>query len=61
MADKFKVGDLVRLKSGGPIMTVYTIDDDDIHTNWFTDDGKEEWHYFPIATLEKVEKPSKPE
>nr|WP_320013935.1 DUF2158 domain-containing protein [uncultured Desulfobacter sp.] len=42
MADKFKVGDIVQLKSGGPKMTIVKItetepDDDPykIEVNWF--------------------------
>ena len=32
-----KAGDLVRLKSGGPLMVAYYIDDHTyIHCNWFT-------------------------
>ena len=36
----FKVGDIVRLKSGGPKMTVYEIADDDedmIYCRWFVE------------------------
>lgn len=36
MTKKFKVGDIVQLKSGGPIMTVDDIDlYPSIHTKWF--------------------------
>jgi len=30
-----QVGDGVRLKSGGPVMTVYEINEDRIHCQWF--------------------------
>ena len=33
--EKFKPGDLVRLRSGGPIMTVATIDDGEVNCSWF--------------------------
>ena len=33
---KFKVGDRVRLKSGGPCMTVISVDDDNYYSvTWF--------------------------
>ncbi|PQO28085.1 DUF2158 domain-containing protein [Blastopirellula marina] len=33
-----KIGDVVRLKSGGPQMTVDHIENDDVHVAWF--DGR---------------------
>ena len=55
----FKVGDIVRLKSGGPIMTVvdfgkYGYDDTEkIKCVWF--DGKKKYEdVFIEATLEKA-------
>jgi uncharacterized protein YodC (DUF2158 family) len=46
MATKFKVGDTVRLKSGGPLMTVSSLTTDfDGHpvvkTTWFDKDDRE--------------------
>jgi uncharacterized protein YodC (DUF2158 family) len=37
MAKRFKVGDIVQLKSGGPDMTVkeYGLDPDDVWCQWF--------------------------
>jgi uncharacterized protein YodC (DUF2158 family) len=51
MANNFKQGDTVRLKSGGPIMTVTFVDGDDVSTVWFDDSGKQEKSEFPAATL----------
>ena len=54
MAETFKVGDLVELKSGGPAMTVMRVDDEGhVHTNWFSgrDRGKLEKGEFPIEAL----------
>ena len=54
MADTFSVGDVVRLKSGGPVMTVvYRDGDGDIDCVWF--DGKEKKiGTFPPAAVETV-------
>lgn len=35
MADPFKPGDLVRLKSGGPVMTVDRVTPYGVHALWF--------------------------
>jgi uncharacterized protein YodC (DUF2158 family) len=51
----FKVGDTVRLKSGGPVMTVSTAADadSDVLCKWF--DGKKLLDgIFPDAALEKA-------
>ena len=54
MTEEFEVGDRVRLKSGGPLMTVASIDETDTHgvwCQWFQDDGKLESDYFKPTTL----------
>lgn len=38
MSEKIKMGDVVRLRSGGPWMTVTYILDNNLGVNWF--DGK---------------------
>lgn len=58
---EFEVGDIVTLKSGGPIMTVKVVGDHygtpTIWTIWF-DGTKMHDGSFPPATLEKSEKRS---
>jgi uncharacterized protein YodC (DUF2158 family) len=50
---QFKVGDVVRLKSGGPPMTV-AIPGEDIYCHWFL--GSQQQHgSFPPEALELVE------
>ena len=57
MADQIQIGDVVRLKSGGPDMTVNGHGsgayNGQLNCKWF--DDKEEKHgWFRAATLEKV-------
>jgi uncharacterized protein YodC (DUF2158 family) len=49
-----KVGDLVELKSGGPIMTVVDFDKDkkEVTTNHFDADNVLQIHYFPPSALQ---------
>ncbi len=57
----FSVGDVVKLKSGGPHMTISFIPsfpDHQIHTIqcvWFDEIGKLQEEYFKAVVLEKVE------
>jgi uncharacterized protein YodC (DUF2158 family) len=55
MADTFKVGDVVRLKSGGPSMTVTGVGDSmgtpTVWCRWFDEKKKEGYGTFPPATL----------
>ncbi len=53
---KFQVGDVVRLKSGGPHMTVREVGNDEVVCQWFVG-GKHDSvseAVFPVASLEKV-------
>lgn len=52
MAEKFNPGDIVRLKSGGPKMTVTRLVDSGkvAHTSWFAG-SKHETGAFPVETL----------
>lgn len=54
---ELKVGDVVRLKSGGPKMTVEEVRPTSVVCIWFTGDGAENFRreYFSERTLEKEE------
>lgn len=56
--EKFEVGDLVQLKSGGPIMTVRHSYGNRVYTVWFQDHIVNEGEFAP-ATLKKSEKVGK--
>jgi uncharacterized protein YodC (DUF2158 family) len=52
----FKVGDTVRLKSGGPLMTVTSISMDDtkgqmVWTSWFVNNKEDKGHH-PASSLD---------
>jgi uncharacterized protein YodC (DUF2158 family) len=60
MSIRFKEGDVVRLKSGGPMMTVsramyysYTLDGADIYCQWFVGNSLQS-QKFPHDVLEIV-------
>jgi uncharacterized protein YodC (DUF2158 family) len=57
MADTLKVGDLVKLKSGGPVMTVSAVSTVDSQTTveciWFDDDGDNREADFPAEALKE--------
>lgn len=57
MADEIKAGDTVQLKSGGPIMTVDSVEDGRAYCQWF--DSKSEPHgdYYALVVLKKSELP----
>jgi uncharacterized protein YodC (DUF2158 family) len=53
---KFTVGDVVRLKSGGPTMTVQSAQyADEVVCTWFGEKNKREFSPFHQDTLEKFE------
>jgi uncharacterized protein YodC (DUF2158 family) len=60
-----KIGDTVRLKSGGPTMTVTSIGESGMmgsgpkhaYVTWFTKDGKLESDSFPLDALEPAVAP----
>lgn len=62
-ANPFKPGDIVRLKSGGPLMTVTTIVGWDTNCTWFPVTALELYAFpgtttFPFQALELATKPS---
>lgn len=40
MSNEYQKGDLVRLKSGGPLMTVESIEEDQVYCVWFDEEDK---------------------
>ncbi|MEL6521617.1 MAG: DUF2158 domain-containing protein [Pseudomonadota bacterium] len=49
--DKFSVGDLVSLKSGGPSMTVVAFDGANRKCCWFSSEGRFHTYDFPAVAL----------
>ena len=49
----FEVGDVVQLKSGGPIMTVSSTEGSHLFCEWF-DNGEAKNGYYPPAALQAV-------
>jgi uncharacterized protein YodC (DUF2158 family) len=59
LAETYKVGDVVQLKSGGPKMTVTASEAKTVHCVWFAG-AKKEFGQFPPATLILPAEPEKP-
>ena len=51
MGAKIAVGQVVRLKSGGPKMTIDAIDDDGVHCIWFVKEEQKDG-YFEAEVLD---------
>jgi uncharacterized protein YodC (DUF2158 family) len=51
-------GDLVRIRSGGPLMTVQAVQGDQVETGWATEDGQMASGTFNVAYLIKMEEPA---
>ena len=58
MADKFKIGDIVLLKSGGPKMTVTAVLEKVVHTAWFAG-SKKETGAFPFEAVDAYQEGAK--
>jgi uncharacterized protein YodC (DUF2158 family) len=57
----FQPGDIVRLKSGGPKMTVETVDDTGVYCAWFVGDkveGRAFQKHVPEKTTPSIGPPS---
>jgi uncharacterized protein YodC (DUF2158 family) len=50
-APLLRTGDLVRLRSGGPLMTVRSAEGDQVNCYWSTDEGNVLNGTFPVADL----------
>jgi uncharacterized protein YodC (DUF2158 family) len=55
MSNKFNVGDVVGLKSGGPILTVNAVEDGQYACVWFDDEVKLNSGWFNEATLDLID------
>ena len=62
MADDFKAGDTVELKSGGPKMTIDRIgkkfaseSHNSAYCSWFDEKKKQEHGWFALTSLKKIE------
>jgi len=51
---EFEVGDLVQLKSGGPVMTIKRVDGTMVACQWFAGKNLEEGRFYP-STLVRAE------
>lgn len=66
MSDEIAVGDVVRLKSGGPKMTVVTISKTQLDSElsvwceWFDEKNKAQKNTFHLVAVEKVDPQSEP-
>ena len=60
MAEKFKIGDIVQLKSGGPKMTVNSVTMETIYCAWFAGAKRESASFSAEAlVMAPEEKPKK--
>jgi uncharacterized protein YodC (DUF2158 family) len=57
MADeRIKPGDIVSLRSGGPRMTIASVDGQNAFCEWFTDDQQPQSRSFALASLKLDER-----
>ncbi|WP_292015657.1 DUF2158 domain-containing protein [Mesorhizobium sp.] len=54
MANQIQPGSVVKLKSGGPSMTVRWVEGEDAHCEWFLE-GKTYGHTYIVTQLKLVE------
>ena len=60
MAQELNIGDVVELNSGGPKMTVASIQPEDVRCVWFGCDAKSESSVFPLVALRAKGNKKKP-
>ena len=49
---EFEIGDVVVLKSGGPLMTIESFDENNrLYCVWFDKDGNQQFNYFIKETV----------
>lgn len=58
-AEKFKIGDIIVLKSGGPKMTVTMVSEKVLNTAWFAG-SKKEGGTFPLDAVAPHKEATKP-
>lgn len=62
MTDTFNVGDVVRLKSGGPLMTITSLGkafashDIQAFCTWFKSENETVCQAFPFESIKKIER-----
>jgi len=52
---QFKPGDIVSLRSGGPLMTIAMVDGQTAFCEWFRDDQEPQSRSFALSSLRHVE------
>lgn len=55
----FGIGDVVRLKSGGPDLLVVDFGPGYVVVAWRTGQGVAKEHKFPVTTLSRIKRPSR--
>ena len=60
VGSRFQQGELVRLRSGSPLMTVNSIEGDEVICMWTTEFGEFSTGTFPVAALVAVGGPGGP-
>jgi len=55
-SQKLKIGDVVKLKSGGPTMTVIRVEDEGVYCMWFIGEyhDKVDSYRFPSGSLQLI-------
>jgi uncharacterized protein YodC (DUF2158 family) len=52
---QFKLGDIVSLRSGGPLMTIAMVDGKTAFCEWFSDDQQPQSRSFALTSLKQSE------